>query len=120
MRIKEFCRVTGLSRNTVNFYVRRGLLAPAGNGSPSNAYRDFDERLVETARMIAQAKALGFSLSEIKSMADRYRDAGDDRAAQAKLLRQQLVRLDERARVVEEMRRALQAKLRRLEGPPGA
>jgi MerR family transcriptional regulator, copper efflux regulator len=37
MLISEFTRATGLSRDTVRFYVRRGLLAPlAGNKGGSS------------------------------------------------------------------------------------
>lgn len=115
MRMKAFCEATGLTRDTVNFYVRLGLIEAAGNGSATNSYRDFDDEQVEAARMIGSAKALGFSLSEIGKLAERYRAAGVDARAQAEILREQLGRLEERRRTLETMEKTLRAKLTRIE-----
>lgn len=114
MRMKAFCLKTGLSRDTVNFYIRLGLIVPSSNGSATNAYRDFDEHQVETAWMIGQAKALGFSLAEIGRMAKQYRAARLDRAEQILLLQGQLDRLAERRTALEAMDAALREKLDRL------
>ncbi|MEJ6394535.1 MerR family transcriptional regulator [Gymnodinialimonas sp. 2305UL16-5] len=113
--MKAFCEATGLTRDTVNFYVRLGLIEPAGNGSATNSYRDFDEDQVEAAQMITMAKSLGFSLNEIKHLAERYRSADMDTYAQASILREQLVKLEERRSTLEAMEQALNAKLARIE-----
>lgn len=115
MRMKAFCEATGLTRDTVNFYVRLGLIEPAGNGSATNTYRDFDEAQVEAAEMITAAKSLGFSLNEIKRLAERYRAAELDANAQASILREQLVKLEERRSALSAMEKALKAKLARIE-----
>lgn len=112
--MKAFCLKTGLSRDTVNFYIRLGLIVPSSNGSATNAYRDFDEHQVETAWMIGLAKALGFSLAEIGRMAKQYRTARLDRAEQILLLQGQLDRLAERRTALEAMDAALREKLDRL------
>ena len=66
MLISEFARATGLTRDTVRFYVRRGLLKPlAGNKGGSNPYQVFTHEHVQTARAIRMAQSLGFSLREI-------------------------------------------------------
>ncbi len=71
MRIKAFESATGLSRHTVRFYERRGLLpAPLRNGD--NNYREYDDALVERARMIKLGQRLGFTLTEIKRSIDGY------------------------------------------------
>lgn len=71
MRIKAFEEATGLSRHTVRFYERRGLLPTPPRGSDNN-YRDYDEALVERARMIKLAQRLGFTLAEIGRAIDDY------------------------------------------------
>ena len=58
----------GVSVDTVRYYERRGLLAepdrtPAG-------YRQYDEADVARLQQILRAKALGFTLSEIRELAD--------------------------------------------------
>jgi MerR family transcriptional regulator, copper efflux regulator len=71
MRIKAFEEATGLSRHTVRFYERRGLLPAPPRGGDNN-YRDYDEALVERALTIKLAQRLGFTLAEIKRSIDDY------------------------------------------------
>jgi DNA-binding transcriptional MerR regulator len=73
MLISEFARATGLSRDTVRFYVRRGLLVPlAGNKGGSNPYQVFTSEHVQMARTIRMAQSLGFSLREIAALNVEY------------------------------------------------
>ena len=61
MLISEFARAAGLSRDTVHFYVRRGLLTPlAGNKGGSNPYQVFTNEHVQMARTIRMAQSLAF------------------------------------------------------------
>lgn len=67
MLIGESTRVTGLSRDPVRCYVRRGLLQPAIGAGGTNRYQSFDADPVERALIIRNAQALGFTLREIAS-----------------------------------------------------
>jgi MerR family transcriptional regulator, copper efflux regulator len=60
LRIGAFARRTGLSRDTIRFYERKGLLVPTVE---ANGYRTFDQQAVERAQAIQVAQGLGFSLS---------------------------------------------------------
>src|ERR1700744_1971012 len=69
MQISEFVRETGLSKDTVRFYVRRGLLTPETNGKGGrNPYQVFTEQHVTTARFIRFSQSLGMSLTEIAAI----------------------------------------------------
>jgi DNA-binding transcriptional MerR regulator len=73
MLISEFAHATGLSRGTIRFYVRRGLLVPlAGNKGGSNPYQVFTNEHVQMARTIRMAQSLGFSLREIAALNVEY------------------------------------------------
>lgn len=140
MLIQEFCEETGLSRDTVRFYVKRGLLTPrigasSGNlatSSPSptvrgrafrasNRYQVFDRGQVERARLIRAAQGLGFTLAEIGELASTYEAGGMTRTRKAAVLRAHLVALDERASRLRAVRRYLGAKLAWVEaGERGA
>ena len=51
--IGEFARATGLSADTIRFYIRRGLLVPeTGAKGGSNPYQIFTREHVKVARMI--------------------------------------------------------------------
>ena len=64
MRIGQLAASTGLSRDALRFYEKRGLLKArrAGNG-----YRDYPPEAVQWLRYIRTAQALGFTLAEIEA-----------------------------------------------------
>jgi len=110
--ITEFARATGLSRDTVRFYVRRGLLAPlAGNKGGSNPYQVFTNEHVQMARTIRMAQSLGFSLREIAALNVEYQAKRLTPSRGAEILSGQLARLEEKAAHVNAMIRYIRAKL---------
>jgi DNA-binding transcriptional MerR regulator len=64
MRIGEIAEATGISRDTLRFYEKRGLLQ-ARRGE--NGYRDYPPQAVDWLRYIRMAQSLGFSLKEIEA-----------------------------------------------------
>lgn len=64
--VKEIATATGLSRHTVRYYVRRGLLAPRQNAR--NRYREFAPADTQALAFIRRAQALGFTLAEIATI----------------------------------------------------
>jgi MerR family copper efflux transcriptional regulator len=63
--IGEFARSLGLSRRTIDFYTRQGLLHPDQNGS-SHAYRRYTEEDRCRVTLIKQLQSRKFSLQEIR------------------------------------------------------
>jgi MerR family transcriptional regulator, copper efflux regulator len=64
MQIGAFVKASGLSRTTVRYYERCGLLKPS-TGLNGNSYRIYGPELIERAQMIRLAQSLGFSIKEI-------------------------------------------------------
>jgi DNA-binding transcriptional MerR regulator len=64
MRIGELAAATGLSRDALRFYEKRGLLA-AQRGA--NGYRHYPPEAAQWLRYIRTAQSLGFTLSEIEA-----------------------------------------------------
>jgi len=112
MLISEFARATGLTPDTVRFYVRRGLLAPARGekGGPAR-YQVFTRQHEETARLIRLAQSLGFTLREIAAFNAEYRADGVGVERLAAILRERLSALDDKAAQIAKMREYLKAKL---------
>ena len=69
MTVEELSRRSGVAATTVRYYTRRGLLRPRRD--PTNQYRLFNETELKRLRFIMQAKWLGFSLSEIRTMLEK-------------------------------------------------
>ncbi len=66
LTIGKLSKMAGVTNDTVRFYERYGLIAPASR-SKSN-YRLYREKDALRLRFIKRAKALGFTLNEIKDL----------------------------------------------------
>jgi len=64
MKIGEMANATGLSRDTLRFYEKRGLLHARRS---ANGYRDYPPEAVEWLRYLRLAQSLGFTLVEIEA-----------------------------------------------------
>ena len=88
LRISEVARAAGVNRETLRYYERRGLLGDPAR-SPGG-HRLYDERAVQTLRIIKAAQRLGFTLDEVADLIEvgrrRGRDTGLQVRAQAKLV----------------------------------
>lgn len=69
MQIGELSRRTGLSRDTLRYYEKLGLLAPASR-SPSNGYKAYGPDAVTRLRQLLRLKTAGFTLREIRHLID--------------------------------------------------
>ncbi|QAY97412.1 MerR family transcriptional regulator [Methylovirgula ligni] len=112
MLISEFVRETGLSKDTVRFYVRLGLLAPEADGKGGrHPYQVFTQEHVRAARVIRLAQSLGFSLKEIAAFSEEHQNGGLGEARTIEILSAQLSRLEEKAAELNAMSNYLRAKL---------
>ena len=64
MRIGQLSEATGLSRDALRFYEKRGLLTPRRS---SNGYRSYPAEAAEWLRYVRTAQSLGFTLAEIEA-----------------------------------------------------
>jgi MerR family transcriptional regulator, copper efflux regulator len=85
MQIGELAAATGLTRDTLRFYEKRGLLL---SRRLANGYRDYPPEAVQWLCYLRAAQALGFTLAEIETGLPLL----DDPAAAAPLLRDALRR----------------------------
>jgi MerR family copper efflux transcriptional regulator len=64
MHIGAMAEATGLSRDTLRYYEKRGLLQ---SRRASNGYRDYPPEAAGWLRYIRLAQSLGFTLAEIEA-----------------------------------------------------
>jgi|SRR5690606_2778373 len=73
MLINELSKRTGVSIHTLRYYENYGLIAgKADDAVKSNNYKQYEESLVDKIEIIKEAKAAGFTLSEIKTLLDSW------------------------------------------------
>lgn len=113
MLISEFVRETGLTKDTVRFYIRRGLLTPETGGKGGrNPYQIFTPEHVRIVHLIRLAQSLGMSLKEISALGEEYtRQGGISRERSVEIMSAQLVRLEEKAAEIDAMVSYIRAKL---------
>src|SRR5438128_8254974 len=63
MKIGELASATGLSRDTLRFYEKRGLLL---SRRLANGYREYPPEAVQWLCYVRSAQTLGFTLAEIE------------------------------------------------------
>ncbi|GLW54163.1 MerR family transcriptional regulator [Kitasatospora phosalacinea] len=93
MRIGELAERTGLSRDTLRFYERTGLLVPR---RLPNGYRDFPPEAEPWLRYVRTAQALGFSLAEITRTGAELSAAPDAAERLSELFREKIALIDAR------------------------
>lgn len=84
--IGRLAKQTGVGVDTVRYYERSGLLAPAGR--LASGYRRYGEVELRRMRFIRRAKSLGFTLQEVAALlalSDGRDVRSVKRAAQARL-----------------------------------
>ena len=84
--IGQLAKRAGVPIDTVRYYERNQLLAPAGR--LESGYRRYGEAQLKRLRFIRRAKALGFSLAEIRellALSEGRSVAKVKRAAEARL-----------------------------------
>ena len=68
MLIGELAKKTGLSKDTIHFYKKRGLIEAKGRQAGTTTYINLSSAMLERVVIITQGKSLGFTLNEIKHL----------------------------------------------------
>jgi len=117
MLISDFARVTRLTRDTVRFYARLGLLQPRTNGKGGrHPYSVFTDEDVRTAEVIRISQSLGMSLKEIAAFNEERREGHLTSERRVEIMSAQLVSLKAKATELEMMIRYVRAKIDWLTG----
>jgi DNA-binding transcriptional MerR regulator len=111
MLISEFARATGLTTDTVRFYVRLGLLRPGASAMGGrNAYQLFTEGDVRAAKLIRLSQAAGLSLKEIVALGGERRAGRMTTRRKIEVVSAQIDRLDAKVAELRTMADFLRAK----------
>jgi DNA-binding transcriptional MerR regulator len=108
MRIGAVAQATGISRDTLRFYEKRGLLRARRH---PNGYRDYPPEAVQWLTYIRTAQALGFTLAEIEADLPLLADPAASSDAIRAALRDKLAEIDRRIAGLATLRGELQRRL---------
>ena len=68
MRIGEIARKSGLSKDAIRFYEKKGLLIIKRTDSEWNNYKEYSNENLNKLLLIKKAKSFGFTLNEIAEL----------------------------------------------------
>src|SRR5205809_7448601 len=105
MRIGSIAAQAEVNVQTVRLYERLGLLKKPGRRA--SGYREYTDDAVMSIRFVKQAKGLGFTLAEIKSLLDMREDGAHTIADMRAVARARLRAIDEKIRQLQSMREAI-------------
>ena len=72
MLIGELSKQTGLSKDTIRFYEKLGLITASSNDMGTKSYKKYSLETIDRLSTIVQGKGLGFTLGEIKQLLDEW------------------------------------------------
>lgn len=114
MTISRLAREAGVGIDTVRYYERAGLLPEPPRRA--SGYRDFPVATVQRLNFIRRAKALGFSLEEIRGLLQLSADSGRGVAGVKASAEAKLRVVDERIAELQRMRDGLRELVRACPG----
>lgn len=117
MRIGELCAKTGLSKETVRYNERQGLLENIPQPNRSNNYKVYSAVDLQRLNMIKHAKMLGFTLAEIAEVLAVWVDDKFTAEQKQASLRRKLQQLEEKEAALIELKARLKNALNKVGQP---
>ncbi|MDR7332689.1 MerR family transcriptional regulator [Roseateles asaccharophilus] len=108
MQIGTLSERTGLSRDSLRFYEKRGLLQARRS---ANGYRDYPEEAVQWLGYVRTAQQLGFTLAEIAADLPLLAQGQDAGPALRDALARKLADVDARIAGLQSLRNELATRL---------
>jgi MerR family copper efflux transcriptional regulator len=114
MNIGEVAKRAGLNSRTIRFYESIGLISQPDRAS--SGYRDYAEKDVHQLRFVAAARALGFSVEEIRQLLALYDDRARSSSDVKRLVLHHVEEIDRKMQELAAMRRTLMHLAERCHG----
>jgi MerR family copper efflux transcriptional regulator len=108
MRIGELAKRSGLSRDTIRFYEKMGLIRSPDNDRGPRQFKDYPETVLRRLLAIRQIKDYGFTLQETLGMLILYEEGVLEPERGLRFVKRKIARIDEKIRQMTEVRGRLQ------------
>src|SRR5687767_11456469 len=74
MLIGELVEKSGMTKDTIRFYEKKGLISLDRKNRRENNYKEYSEQVLEKLMLIRKLKDLGFTLNEIDTFLELWRE----------------------------------------------
>jgi MerR family transcriptional regulator, copper efflux regulator len=114
MLIGELSKQTGISKDTIRFYDKLGLIVGIDRQAGTKFYKEYSPETVERLSMISQGKGLGFTLSEIKQLIDEWDGGAMPKLDQIRVIESKIEEIVEKQQKLDVIKTYLVTKLSKL------
>ena len=112
MLIGELSKKTQLSRDTIRFYEKKGLITAGKSISKYNNYKNYTDENLQQLMLIKRGKKFGFTLNEMAEILDLTKN---DQAS-CSILREKIITkiddIDKKIKALEEMKSTILLQLK--------
>jgi MerR family transcriptional regulator, copper efflux regulator len=114
MLMGELSKKTGVSKDTIRFYEKLGLIVGSSREAGTRLYKEYGPETVERLAMITQGKGLGFTLSEIKQLLDDWGSGALSKRDQIQVIERKIEEIVQKREKLDAIEAYLVAKLSKL------
>ena len=114
MNIGQAAAASGVSAKSIRHYEANGLI-PAPRRTAAN-YRSYSDNDVHVLRFVKRARALGFSMDDIKTLLSLWQDKSRSSSAVKRIARAHIDELERRITELQSMVRSLEHLARHCRG----
>ena len=108
MLVSELSKRTGISVHTIRYYEKFGLIKGKHKEDiESNNYLHYDEETIAKLELIRNAKAIGFTLKELKRLIDAWYNKKISRLDKIKILDEKILSVDVKIKQLKEMKKLI-------------
>jgi len=107
MLIGEISNRTGLSRDTIRFYEKKGLIKVVRTDSEWNNYKNYTTKNLDRLLLIKKAKGFGFTLNEICGILDLFEMNFANCSTLSTKVNEKLLEIDEKIRELQAMKKVI-------------
>ena len=107
MRIGEISKRTELTRDTIRFYEKKGLLKVERTTSEFNNYKNYTLEHLKRLELIKKAKRFGFTLKDIADLLELFDIKNANCSILQKKVNQKIIDIDKKIQELQEMKRSI-------------
>jgi MerR family Zn(II)-responsive transcriptional regulator of zntA len=114
MLIGELSKKSGVSRDTIRYYEKMGLLN-AGDSKRANNYKEYPDSAVDVLKLVKIGKGLGFKLHETKEFLSFWEKNDTDNERLNEMVEEKIKEIDRKIEELTAFKKNLRAALVKCE-----
>jgi DNA-binding transcriptional MerR regulator len=103
MKISELAKRADVSKHTIRYYERIGMIKGSVQPAGSRAYGEYDNAILDTVIMIKRLQGLGFTLTELKNYMHEYRFIKNDEPEIQRVMKTKVKELRQKQKLLGEV-----------------